>query len=186
MERKSGHDKAMVGYRRNFVRGGTYFFTVVLQDRTSSYLIDYNDQLLQSIQTVKNKTHFSEIAFVIMPDHLHTIWKLPENDHDFPGRWRAIKSLFTRTLVKSGVPLVKNSRGEYLLWQKRYWEHTLSNSEDLQSHIDYIHYNPVKHGYVNDVSDWAHSSFHRYVDKGLLPENWGSGVNIKQSVDYGE
>ena len=105
----------MVGYRRNFVAGGTYFFTVALQNRTSSYLIDYNNLLLQSVQTVKSKSCFDEVATVILPDHMHTIWKLPDDDFDYPARWKAIKSLFTRSLVKSGVPLGKNTRGEYSL-----------------------------------------------------------------------
>ena len=176
----------MVGYRRNFVAGGTYFFTATLLDRSSSYLIDYSDLLLKSVQSVKSKSHFDEVATVVLPDHLHTIWKLPYDDFDYPGRWKAIKSLFTRSLVKSGVPLEKNTRGEYLLWQRRYWEHTIMDEQDLKAHIDYIHYNPVKHGYVDKVSTWTHSSFQRYVQEGLLPDEWGGNVNGLEDMSFGE
>ena len=176
----------MVGYRRNFVAGGTYFFTVALQDRTSRYLIDYTDLLLQSVQTVKSKSCFDEVAVVILPDHLHTIWKLPDDDCEYPARWKAIKSMFTRLLVKSGVPLKKNTRGEYSLWQRRYWEHTITDEQDLRSHINYIHYNPVKHGYVDKVSDWVPSSFHRFVRTGILPDDWGGNVNGLEDMSFGE
>ena len=176
----------MVGYRRNFVAGGTYFFTATLQDRTSTCLIDHIDILLQSIHTVKSKSHFNEIAFVILPDHLHTIWKLPDGDFDYPGRWKAIKSLFTRSLLKTGVSLEKNARGEYLLWQRRYWEHTIIDEQDLKAHIDYIHYNPVKHGFVEKVSTWTHSSFHSYVQKTLLPNDWGGNMSDLEDMSFGE
>ena len=176
----------MVGYRRNFVPGGTYFFTATLKDRSSSYLIDHVDLLHESIQTVKNKSHFDELAQVILPDHLHTIWMLPDNDANYPGRWKAIKSLFTRLLIKSGVSLKRNARGEYPLWQKRYWEHTIKDEQDLKSHIDYIHYNPVKHNYVDNVFDWKYSSLHRYVEKGLLTKDWsGAGSDI-DNMRFGE
>ena len=176
----------MVGYRRNFVPGGTYFFTAALQDRTSTYFIDHIDHLLQSVQTVKSKSRFDEVATVVLPDHLHTIWTLPRDDFDYPGRWKAIKSLFTRSLLKYGVPLKKNARGEYLLWQRRYWEHTIMDEQDLKSHIDYIHYNPVKHGYVDNVSAWSHSSFHRYVQSGMLPEDWSGVVKEIKGMNFGE
>lgn len=176
----------MVGYRRSFVSGGTYFFTATLQDRTSTCLIEHIDSLLRSIHVVKSKSQFNEIAIVILPDHLHTIWKLPEGDYDYPGRWKAIKSLFTRTLIKSGVPLEKNARGEYRLWQRRYWEHTIVDEQDLKSHVDYIHYNPVKHGYVDKISDWMPSSFHRFVKEGVLPEDWAGVVTRNDGKNFGE
>jgi putative transposase len=176
----------MVGYRRNFIPGGTYFFTATLHNRQSTYLIDHVEALHESIQKVKNITPFDEIARVILPDHIHVIWKLPEKDFDYPARWKAIKSMFTRYLVKAGEPIVKNARGEYLLWQRRYWEHTIMNDQDLQSHIDYVHYNPVKHGYVNSVNNWVHSSFHEYVRSGLLPEDWSGAVNEIVGMNFGE
>ncbi|MBN4078687.1 transposase [Gammaproteobacteria bacterium AH-315-C21] len=110
-------------------------------------LVEPIDQLRGAFKTVSAQSPFTIDAIVILPEHLHTIWTFPENDDDYPSaagakpkRWRAIKSLFTRTLNKKGVELRKNSRGEYQLWQRRYWEHTLRSEDDLQSHIDYIHY----------------------------------------------
>ena len=148
--------------------------------------IDHNDLLLQSVQAVKSKSYFDEVATVILPDHLHAVWKLPYDDFDYPARWKAIKSLFTRSLVKSGVCLNKNTRGEYSLWQRRYWEHTIIDEQDLMNHIDYIHFNPVKHGYVNKVSAWTHSSFHRFVRAGILPEDWGGAVKEIDGMAFGE
>ena len=176
----------MVEYRRNFVPGGTYFFTVALHDRTSSYLADHVGHLRLSIRTVKAKAPFEEIATVVLPDHMHVIWKLPRQDCDYPGRWKAIKSLFTRSLVKSGVALTKNPMGEYRLWQRRYWEHTIKDNNDLKIHIDYIHYNPVKHGCVDRVAAWPHSSFHRYVADGMLPEDWGGDMRDATTICFGE
>ena len=121
-----------------------------------------------------------------MPDHLHTIWTLPENDADYSSRWRAIKSRFTRRLRTQGAPLQANSKGEYALWQRRYWEHTIRDEDDLQKHVDYIHYNPVKHGLVNRVTDWPYSSFHRYVRRGWLSQDWATLVHADDSHNYGE
>ena len=176
----------MVAYRRNFVPGGTYFFTAALADRASTHLVDHIALLLRSFDASKQQRPYKEIATVILPDHLHTIWRLPYNDFDYPGRWKAVKSLFTRLLVKSGVRLVKNNRGEYRVWQRRYWEHTISDEQDLRSHIDYIHYNPVKHGYVDEVSAWPYSSFHRYVAAGILPIDWGGGIRDSAKSNFGE
>ena len=112
-------------------------------------------------------------AIVVLPDHLHTIWTLPADDADYAERWRMIKSRFTKSLVKEGVKIGRNEKGEYDLWQRRYWEHTIRDDLDLQRHVDYIHCNPVKHGLVERVSDWPHSSFHRYVRDGIVSVDWG-------------
>ena len=110
---------------------------------------------------------------VVLPEHLHAIWTLPPDDVDYCARWQRIKGRFTRLLVKQGVDLSRNAKGEYDLWQRRYWEHTIRDDIDLQRHVDYIHYHPVKHGFVQRVTDWPYSSFHRYVRDGLLPQDWG-------------
>ncbi len=165
----------MVQYRRNYVEGGTYFFTVVLRDRRSTVLVDYIGPLRDAFRYVRHQRPFTIDAVVVMPDHIHTIWTLPLNDTDYAGRWRAIKSRFTRRLVRLGVPLMRNAKGEYDLWQRRYWEHTIRDNNDMARHVDYIHYNPVKHGHVASVSDWPYSSFHRFVDADLYPIDWGTG-----------
>jgi putative transposase len=173
----------MVNYRRNLVPGGTYFFTVTLRDRSSRLLIEHIGSLRAAFRTVKHRQPFRVDAIVILPEHLHTIWTLPEGDADYPGRWRAIKSAFTRTVVKSGVAIECNAKGEYALWQRRYWEHTISNEDDFRHHVDYIHFNPVKHGWVKQVADWPNSSFHRYVRQGILPPDWAGSSNEGK---YGE
>ena len=100
---------------------------------------------------------------MILPEHLHAIMTLPPADFDYSGRWRRIKSLFTRAIVNSGVHLTRDSRGEYQLWQRRFWERTIRDDADFEQHVDYIHFNPVKQSLVSRVADWPHSSFHRYV-----------------------
>ena len=176
----------MVGYRRNRFSGGTYFFTVVLQDRSSNYLSNNIQLLRQSFEYVRANNSYKTIAAVVLPDHLHVIWQLPKSDDDYPGRWKAIKSHFTRNITKIDASIVKNSRGEYALWQKRYWEHTIRNQQDLNTHINYIHFNPVKHGYVNHVNEWPYSTFHQYVKKGILPRDWGSDVPDFDGMKFGE
>jgi len=176
----------MVRYRRNKVKGGTYFFTVVLKDRGSKFFVEHIDLLRSVFKTVCKEKPFEIIAMVVLPDHLHSVWRLPEEDDDYSGRWKSIKSKFSRELVKKGVPVPKNIKGEYFLWQRRYWEHTIRNDEDLQMHGDYIHYNPVKHGYVKQVKGWPHSSFHRYVRVGLLNIDWGSMMVLDDRNEFGE
>ncbi|MGH8606609.1 MAG: REP-associated tyrosine transposase, partial [Gammaproteobacteria bacterium] len=106
---------------------------------------------------------------------------------DYPGRWKAIKSRFTRALETSGQKLGKRKDGSALVWQRRYWEHTVRNDEDLNRHIDYIHFNPVKHGWVARVSEWPYSSFHRYVRQGVLPATWGTGESLDDcDMEFGE
>jgi putative transposase len=166
----------MVGYRRNFVSGGTYFFTVVLEDRRSSLLVDKIASLRHAFRVTRAGRPFKIDAIVVLPDHLHMVMTLPEGDSDFSGRWRGVKSVFSRQVVAEGVPAKQNRRGEYALWQRRFWEHTVRDETDFARHVDYIHYNPVKHALVSRVSDWPHSSFHRYVRGGLLPEDWAGTV----------
>ena len=176
----------MVQYRRNFLPGGTYFFTQALYNRKTSYLTDHVDLLRIAMKKVQQKMLFSILAVVVLPEHLHTIWKLPPNDNNYAGRWRLIKSYFSHSLIKQNVSLLKNSRGEYNLWQKRYWEHTIKDERDLEAHIDYIHYNPVKHKLVAQPSDWPYSSFHLYIRKNLLPPNWGNSQVHFHSLHFGE
>ena len=175
----------MVNYRRVYIEGGMYFFTVTLKNRKSNTLTNHIDTLRDSFAFVKKHQPFDIIAIVILPEHLHCIWQLPNNDDNYAGRWRAIKSRFTRSLIKLGINLHKNNRGEYNLWQARYWEHTIRDEADLLHHINYIHYNPVKHGWVNSVKDWPYSSFHRFVAQGQLAANWGL-TEIDTLNDYGE
>lgn len=186
VKRNPGYHLSMVNYRRSRIPGGTYFFTVTLLNRNSNVLIKHANVLRDAIARTKQQRPFQLKAIVALPDHLHAIWTLPEGDDDYPGRWKAIKSTFCRSLIKAGVQLGQNEKGEYDLWQRRYWEHTISDELDLQRHVDYIHYNPVKHGYVSCPGDWRYSTFHKYVARGLLPPNWTGGSNIPEPDNFGE
>ena len=169
----------MVHYRRIRLEGGTYFFTVTLTlaDRRARVLTDHVDLLRSVFRRVQGERPFKIVAMVVLPDHLHAIWTLPAGDADYSGRWRAIKAGFTRDLVAGGMSLVRNDKGEYDLWQRRFWEHTVRDESDLAAHVEYIHFNPVKHGLVKQVKDWPWSSFHQYVRRGWLAEDWG-GISI--------
>ena len=166
----------MVAYRRNFIPGASYFFTVTLRDRSSSLLVDRIDTLREAMRSVKKERPFIIDAMVILPDHLHAVWTMPPEDADYSTRWREIKSRFSRKIPADGhrkeSHIKKCERG---IWQRRFWEHTLWDLSDVERHIDYIHYNPVKHGYVNRVVDWSYSSFHRYVSRGVCPVDWAGG-----------
>jgi putative transposase len=174
----------LVRYRRNVVPGGTFFFTATLYDRRSSALVDHVDKLRGAFRATRLESPFTVDAIVILPDHLHVIMTLPEGDSDYSGRWRRIKSVFTHRVVASGTPVPHNHRGEFALWQRRFWEHTIRNDTDFERCADYIHFNPVRHGLVASPSDWPYSSLHRYVRTGILPADWGGVGQI--SGNFGE
>jgi len=148
--------------------------TVTLQDRKSNYLTKYIKQLGEAMRHVKRIHPFKIIAMVVLPDHLHAMWDLPENDANFSLRWRCIKISFAAQIKKCGITVKKNQYNENLLWQRRFWEHAIRNEKDYEQHVNYIHYNPVKHNLVKRVSDWPYSTFHQYVKEGILPANWSA------------
>ena len=163
----------MSRYRRSRIQGGTFFFTVTLVDRTSRLLIERIDDLRAAYGEVQRKHSFKMLAICVMPDHIHAIWELPYGDADFSSRWSRIKSGFSRGQPAAERTARKIAKREKGIWQRRFWEHQIRDERDLQRHIDYVHHNPVKHGWVNQVVDWPHSSFHRYVKAGWLPSDWG-------------
>jgi putative transposase len=150
-------------YRRLRVSGGWYFFTVVTHRRTPVFAKECAiAQLRHALRKVMAHRPFMLDAMVVLPDHLHCIWKLPDGDADFPSRWREIKKAVT------------HARGERVsVWQPSYWEHLIRDDEDWQRHVDYIHYNPVKHGLVDDPAAWPWSSFARFCSRGLYQAGWG-------------
>jgi putative transposase len=167
----------MANYRRNFILGASYFFTVNLADRRLRLLTEHIGSLRAAFREVRARHPFTIDAIVILPDHLHAIWTLPEADADFASRWRLIKSTFSRALPRGeAISQSRVEKGERGIWQRRYWEHTLRDEPDLVRHIDYIHFNPVKHGHVTRVMDWPYSSFHRMVKLGIYPADWGGDV----------
>jgi putative transposase len=170
----------MPDFRRFFVAGGTYFFTLVTANRAPLFAQAEGRAMLgRKMRAQGVKTPFSTVAIVLMPDHLHAIWTLPAEDDDYPSRWQAIKAMFAHEWLQRGGREHRVSPGYGIqrrrgVWQPRYMEHVIDDEQDLQHHADYIHYNPVKHGYVGSPRQWPWSSFHRYVLSGEYPEGWGS------------
>jgi putative transposase len=163
----------MTNYRRNFVPGGTYFFTVNLANRDSGVLTENIALLRTAFRYARLRHPFTIDAIVVLPDHLHAIWTLPDGDPDFSLRWRLIEAMFSRGLpAGERVSASRDRKGERGVWQRRYWEHTIRDEDDFARHADYIHFNPVKHGYAPSAGDWPHSSFHRMVRLGVYPAAW--------------
>ena len=176
----------MANYRRNFLAGGSYFFTVNLADSRLTLLNDHIDLLRAAFRQVRSRHPFTIEAAVILPDHLHAIWTLPEEDADFALRWRLIKSAFSHRLMRSErISTSRVSKGERGIWQRRYWEHTLRDQDDFSRHLDYIHFNPVKHGYASRAQDWPYSSLRRWVRLGAYPEDWAGDLNTEARA-FGE
>ena len=167
-----------MNYRRAKTPGATYFFTVVTHNRRKFLCIPENIALLrQAFRDVMTDHPFKIEAIVILPDHLHALWTLPVDDADFSTRWRLIKSYFSRhcrTTYQGQVSASRLRKQEKAVWQRRFWEHQIRDEDDYIQHVEYIHYNPVKHGLVNAPIDWEYSSFRRYVEAGLYPADWGA------------
>ena len=177
----------MTAYRRNWVPGGSYFFMVNLADRSLRLLIENVDALRAAFREARRCNPFVVEAIVVLPDHLHCILTLPPGDADFATCMKMIKASFSRSLPRSGRRSSSRiAKGERGIWQRRYWEHTLRDERDWERHVDYIHYNPVRHGHAKRVSDWPYSSFHRFVRLGILPVDWGSGEAAGGEGDFGE
>jgi REP-associated tyrosine transposase len=159
----------MSTYRRVYIPGGVYFFTVVTQDRVPRFAEPVNvAHLRAAFRQVMAVRPFEMEAAVILPDHLHCLWRLPEGDDDYSGRWREIKKAASRR-IDTGT----NARGERPVWQRRFWEHAIRDEADWRAHLDYIHYNPVKHGLAGRPADWPWSSFPRAVARGWYEPDWG-------------
>ena len=173
-------------YRRSNSAGATYFFTVNLAQRKDDLLVRYIDELRNNINTVKRAHRFAVVAMVVLPEHLHAIWQLPPGEADYPIRWSLIKSGFSRCLEKTEtIRESRRTKRERGIWQRRYWEHQIRDDTDLERHVDYIHFNPVKHGWVSRAVDWPYSTLHDYIGKGIVTADWGGGGNDTDGV-YGE
>jgi len=173
----------MPDYRRLRVPGGTYFFTVNLLERKQDLLVRHIDELREAVRATKRERPFHIDAWVVLPDHMHTVWTLPQGDDDFSNRWKSIKIRFVqklpRTERRSRVRIAKGERG---IWQRRFWEHMIRDENDYMRHVDYVHWNPMKHGLVQKVADWPYSSFHRYVRDGIYPDDWAGGLEMNLDV----
>ena len=177
----------MTSYERNKTQGGMYFFTLVLNQRkNTSLLIDHFDLLKFCIKKVKSKYPFQLPAIVVLPDHLHMVMLLPKEDDNYAVRIRLIKTYYAKALDVAGPKSVSmNRKHEKGIWQRRFWEHLIRDEDDLHRHINYIHYNPVKHGYCTKVNEWPYSTFHNYVERGVYSIDWACDV-IDETFLVGE
>ncbi len=174
-------------FRRADVAGGTYFFTVNLAERKRRLLVEHVDLLRDVLRRVKARYLFHIDAMVILPEHLHAVWTMPQDDRDYSTRWMLIKAGFSRGIAKTERRSQSRVRkGERGIWQRRFWEHVIRDDRDYEKHVDYIHYNPVKHGYVKRAADWPHSSIHRFIAAGLLPHEWGADFAFGNAEGFGE
>ena len=174
----------MPNYRRAFIPGGCWSFTVNLLDRRSK-LLECIDALRHAAAKTRSRYPFSIDAFAILPDHIHAVWTLPAHDADFSTRWRLIKTHFSRSLPRGEqIDKVRESGRERGIWQRRFWEHLIRDEADYARHVEYCFINPVKHGLVLRVQDWPYSSFHRDVRAGIFPIDWAGEVNI--DGEFGE
>ncbi len=163
----------MPNYRRVWVPGGTYFFTVNLLERRRTLLTDHIDSLRNAFAQAKAARPFLMPAYVVLPDHLHCLWRLPPGDDDIATRWRHIKTTFSRSLPNTErLSERRRCKSERGIWQRRYWERLIRDEADYRLHFDYIHYNPVKHGHAATAADWPHSSCRHWLLRGVYPEGW--------------
>jgi putative transposase len=176
----------MSRYRRLRIEGGAFFLTLTLADRNSNLLVRQIERLRRAYAETEKQHPFETVAICILPDHIHALWQLPNGDTDYAARWSLFKSGFSRGIpaakTRSISKIVKREKG---IWQRRYWEHAIRDDADFERHVDYIHYNPVKHGLVTRVADWPFSSFHRYVAQGILPGDWAGDITTL-SGGFGE
>ena len=177
--RTRAYDSRMSNYRRPMVKGGTFFFTVVSYRRRPILTLPLARRALHdALALTRRERPFDIVAMVLLPDHLHAVWTLPEGDADFSVRWKLVKTRVTRALADHdmapcGTTPSRRHRQERDVWQRRFWDHAIRDDEDFRRHVDYIHWNPVKHALVSRVRDWRYSTFHRYVRQGVYPEDWG-------------
>jgi len=168
----------MPNYVRVFRPGGTFFLTLVTERRAPLFAEAGTRVLLRGAIARCRLFHpFSVDAVVLLPDHLHLLMTLPEGDADFSVRIAHLKAGFTRDYLASGGAEQPRStsrlrQGARGVWQRRFWEHTVRDEEDLRRHLDYVHYNPVKHEYVVCPHAWPHSSFHRFVTEKRYEKGW--------------
>jgi len=172
----------MPDYRRAWHPGGTWFFTVnALERHGNDLLTRHVDLLREVVREVRRRHPFAIHGWVVLPEHMHCIIELPSGDTDFATRWRLIKADFSKKLpATERRSTVRRARGERGIWQRRYWEHLIRDEDDFRAHMDYLHFNPVKHGHVARVADWPHSTFHRWVAAGAYAPDWAGSAVVDQ------
>ncbi len=182
----------MPDYRRWFAPGGTYFFTLIAENRAPIFRDPAGRSFLgEAMRAVRRERPFSTLAIVLLPDHIHCLWTLPSGDTDYSDRWKSIKSRFTENWLAAGGGEAGRSpsrlaKGERGVWQRRFWERSVRDEEELDRCCDYIHFNPVKHGHASRPGDWPWSSFRRFVRAGHYPADWGRQAPNGLPVNLGE
>ena len=175
-------------YTRLKTAGACYFFTVVTYNRRKILCLpEVREALRYAINTVRQTMPFDIIAWVLLPEHLHCIWKLPAKDDNYSIRWAKIKTIVTKQckhLAASKVTITQARKREVGLWQSRFWEHQIRDDRDLENHLNYIHYNPVKHGYCQVAGQWQYSTLQRYIRQGKYSEHWGQGLVLPDNIGH--
>ena len=175
------HKTLMTNYRRLYQAGACYFFPVVTHERRP-LLFDNIERLRGAFRHARRRYPFTVEAIVVLPDHLHTLWRLPPGDDDFSTRWLLIKRYFSSGVPSGKISASMASKREKGVWQRRFWEHCIRDDDDWRQHLDYIHYNPVKHGYVAAPADWRYGSFRRAVANGWYTPDWVGPVAVFQDT----
>ena len=176
----------MPEYRRAYVPGGTFFLTLVTYHRTPLFSDPENiSRLRRAIAKTRTERPFEITGAVVLPEHIHFLWTLPPDDSDYSQRVSRMKILFTRSLrgrrsLPQNVSASRRKHRESDVWQRRFWEHTIGDEADLEKHLDYIHYNPVKHGLVSCPHKWEYSSFRKWLERGNYEANWGCSCDGRQ------
>lgn len=183
----------MPNYRRAKTKGGTFFFTVTTLGRQPILTADdVRQSLREGIDIARTSWPFTIDAWVLLPDHLHCIWVLPEDDANFSSRWAIIKRHVSKRCrnrqdLVSPISDSRKKRKEIGLWQRRFWEHRIRDDAEYARCVDYIHWNPIKHGYVDKPADWPYSTFHKFVEMGIYSSDWGGiDVHPEDDKEYGE
>jgi len=176
-------------FRRAYVPGGSFFFTLVTYNRARIFADETAQKLLgNAIRDCQADWPFEINALVLLPDHLHAIWSLPRGDTKYSARWSMIKGKFTQDWLAAGgteqtISDAQQSENRRGVWQPRFWEHTLEDADDFERHFDYAHFNPVKHRYVQYPHQWPCSTFHRWVKAGVYPANWATEPDAKRRLN---
>lgn len=182
----------MPEYRRTYIPGAVYFFTVTTWRRQKSLLEEpVRFALREAITLTRRQWPFTIDAWVLLPDHLHCVWTLPQESADFSLRWGLIKRHVSQMVGERFSPSLDRTRSrlkrhESGLWQRRFWEHLIRDETDYRRHIDYIHWNPVKHNYLKQAGNWPYSTFHRFVERSIYPPDWGGIASIEVEDEFGE
>ena len=178
----------MSNYIRDKTKGGCYFLTFNLYDRKSQLLITHVNEFRHAFKKTKLLHSFELNAMVLLPDHVHMLITLSDENDKYANIVACLKTSFSRQIPKSASENLTQSRvdkKERGIWQRRFWEHHIRNDDDYEQHVDYIHYNPVKHGYCLQPTEWEYSTIHKFISDGIYLKDWGySDLDNNFKIEY--